>query len=94
MKDDLVRRIDVQLQDAQKKYDGDKGVNDLEQHYQKKTVLHAEKYVLSGKAIDFEAIKRENPRYSEGLLSHKTRDLIAEVDNFLKGHAPSPTMGT
>ncbi|MCX7121647.1 MAG: hypothetical protein NTZ67_07765 [Gammaproteobacteria bacterium] len=95
VKDDLVRRIDVQLQDAQKKYDGDKGVNDLEQHYQKKTVLHAAKDVLSGKAIDFEVIKRENPRYSEGLLSHKTRDLIAEVDNFLKAHAPSgPTMST
>lgn len=95
-KSTLITKLSIQLSAAIEKFEKDKGVKDVELHYHKINVLEGAKKYLEGAlgSADFDKIKLDNPRYADGRLSHKTKDIVLEVENFMKpqGH-PSVQSG-
>lgn len=87
----LIQRINDRLQSLGALFNQTSSANTVNLYHQKITVLKAAKKLLCGESVDFNKIKQENPRYAEGTFSHKTRDIVVEVDNLLIARAASLT---
>lgn len=82
--DELKSKVDAQLKNLYEKLGSDSKVDDVELHSHKVAVLVAAKKLLNGEVVDFDSVKKENHRYSEGFLSHATKDLVTEIESIVK----------